>query len=84
MEIHARTPRQVGDALKRFRKLKKLTQQEISEHLGLRQATISSVESGYPGTKLKTLAEVLKSMDLELVIRDRTKGDDVALEDLFR
>ena len=83
MEIHARTPQQVGDALKRFRKLKKLTQREISSKIGLRQATISSVESGDAGTQLKTLTEILKSMDLELVIRDRTKGDDTALEDLF-
>ena len=83
MEIHARTPQQLGDALKRFRKLKKLTQREISEQIGLRQATISSVESGDAGTQLKTLTEILKSMDLELVIRDRAKGDDAPLEELF-
>lgn len=83
MEIHARTPQQVGDALKRFRKLKKLTQREISEQIGLRQATISSVESGDAGTQLKTLTEILKSMDLELVIRNRSRGDKTTLEDLF-
>lgn len=83
MEIHARTPQQIGDALKRFRKLKKLTQKRITEQVGLRQATISSVESGDGGTQLKTLTEILKSMDLELVIRDRTKGEDVPLEDFF-
>jgi HTH-type transcriptional regulator/antitoxin HipB len=83
MEIHARTPQQIGDALKRFRKLRNLTQRQITEQVGLRQATISSVESGDGGTQLKTLTEILKSMDLELVIRDRAKGDGVPLEDLF-
>lgn len=83
MEIHARTPQQVGEALKRFRKLKKLTQREISEQIGLRQATISSVERGDAGTQLKTLTEVLKALDLELVIKERSKGDQSTLEDLF-
>ena len=64
MEIQARTPQQLGEALKRFRKLRKLTQREISEQIGLRQATISSVESGDAGTQLKTLTEVLKALDL--------------------
>ncbi len=83
MEVRVRTPQQVGDALKRFRKLKKLTQREISEQIGLRQATISSVENGDAGTQLKTLTEILKSLELELVIRDRTKDDGATLEDLF-
>ncbi len=83
MEIHVRTPQQVGEALKRFRKLKKLTQREISEQIGLRQATISSVESGDAGTQLKTLTEVLKALDLELVIKERSKDDQSTLEDLF-
>ena len=83
MEIHARTPQQVGEALKRFRKLQKLTQREISEQIGLRQATISSVESGDAGTQLKTLTEILKALELELVIKERSKDDQSALEDLF-
>lgn len=83
MEIQARTPQQVGEALKRFRKLRKLTQREISEQVGLRQATISSVESGDAGTQLKTLTEVLKALDLELVIKERNKDNQSALEDLF-
>ncbi len=83
MEIQARTPQQVGEALKRFRKLRKFTQREISEQIGLRQATISSVESGDAGTQLKTLTEVLKALGLELVIKERSKDDQSTLEDLF-
>ena len=66
-----------------FRKLKKLTQREVSEQIGLRQATISSVESGDSGTQLKTLTEMLKALELELVIKERSKDDQSTLEDLF-
>ena len=84
MDIVARTPRQVGDALRRFRKLRKLTQGDISEQIGLRQATISSVENGESGTKLKTLTEILKALNLELVFRERGRAQEVDLEDIFQ
>ena len=83
MNLVARTPQQMGDALRWFRKLKKLTQRDISEQVGMRQATISSVENGDPGTQLKTIIEVLKALNLELVLRDRGKTRDVHLEDIF-
>ena len=83
MNLVARTPQQMGDALRRFRKLKRLTQRDISEQVGMRQATISSVENGDPGTQLKTLTEILKALNLELVLRERGKTRDIDLEDIF-
>lgn len=83
MNLVARTPQQMGDALRRFRKLKRLTQRDISEHVGKRQATISSVENGDPGTQLKTLTEILKALNLELVLRERGNTRDIDLEDIF-
>ncbi len=83
MNLVARTPRQMGDALRRFRKLKQLTQGDISGQVGMRQATISSVEHGDPGTQLKTLTEILKALNLELVLRERGKTRNVDLEDIF-
>lgn len=83
MDIVARTPQQVGDALRRIRKLKRLTQRDISGQVGLRQATISSVENGDPGIRLKTLTEILKALNLELVLRERGRTPDIDLEDIF-
>ena len=83
MNLVARTPRQMGDALRRFRKLKQLAQSDISGQVGMRQATISSVENGDPGTQLKTLTEILKALNLELVLRERDNTRNVDLEDKF-
>ena len=49
----------------------------------MRQATISSLENGDPGTQLKTLTEVLAALNLELVIRDRTTSAFNSIEDIF-
>ncbi len=83
MDLIARTPKQLGDALRRFRRLRMLTQGDIGSRVGLRQATISSVENGEPGTQIRTLTEILKALDLELVLRDRRKAGDVDIQDLF-
>jgi HTH-type transcriptional regulator/antitoxin HipB len=49
----------------------------------LRTATISTVESGEPGTQLRTLFDVLTALEMELVIRPRTKASTDKIEDLF-
>ena len=50
---------------------------------GLRQATISSIESGDAGTQLKTLTSVLATLGLELVVQPREGDDAVDLEEIF-
>jgi len=49
----------------------------------LRQATISKLETGEPGTRLSTLFDVLTALDLELVIRPRTKSSSRDIEENF-
>jgi len=79
----ARTPKQMGEALRRRRRARNLNQQALGQRTNLRQATISSVEAGEPGTELRTLFEVLTALDLELVVRARTKASKEQIEDLF-
>jgi HTH-type transcriptional regulator/antitoxin HipB len=79
----ARTPKQIGEALRRHRRARHLSQQALGQRTNLRQATISSVEAGEPGTELRTLFDVLTALDLELVVRPRTKVSKEKLEDLF-
>jgi HTH-type transcriptional regulator/antitoxin HipB len=72
---------QIGTAVRRCRKLAKLSQEQVSELTGIRQATISSLESGDHNARLKTLLDVLTALNLELVVRARTKGPNI--EDIF-
>jgi HTH-type transcriptional regulator / antitoxin HipB len=79
----ARTPKQVGEALRRRRRSQGLKQKDLGDRTKLRQATISGLEAGEPGTQLRTLFDVLAALNMELVIRPRTKASNDRIEDLF-
>ena len=79
----ARTPKQVGEALRRRRRSQGLKQKDLGDRTKLRQATISGLEAGEPGTQLRTLFDVLTALNMELVIRPRTKASNDKIEDLF-
>lgn len=81
MDQIARTPKQLGDAIRRQRRKLGLSQTGIRAKTRLRQATISAVENGAPGTQLGTLCDMLAALDLEFVIRTRTKPAEI--EDIF-
>jgi HTH-type transcriptional regulator/antitoxin HipB len=79
----ARTSKQIGAILKRQRRLLKLTQSELGAKAKLRQATISELEAGEPGASLSTVFDVLAALDLEAVVRPRSKGSPRDIEDIF-
>jgi HTH-type transcriptional regulator/antitoxin HipB len=81
LELVVRTPDQLGHALARYRKFRKITQREAGQKSGLRQATISKLEAG--SGRIDTLTGVLGALGLELVVRERRTGTEVDLEDLF-
>ena len=83
MSSIARTPRQLGAAIRRQRKQAGLSQGGLGARIGIRQATISKLEAGEAGTRLKTLLDALTALDLERVVRPRTKAAIADLEDLF-
>ncbi len=83
MEQLARSTKQIGEAVRRRRKAQSLTQKELGAKTNLRQATISGLETGEPGTELQTLLTVLGALDLELVVRPRTKASMKDIEDIF-
>ena len=83
MEQIARTPKQIGETIRRERRRLGLNQTTLGERTTLRQATISAVEAGEPGTQLRTLCDVLAALDLEIVIRRRTKATTTEIEDIF-
>lgn len=83
MEDLARTPKQIGHLIRRTRKKLGWSQTQLGEKAGLRQETISLVETGNPATRLETLLAILAALDLEFRIAPRTKGQASDIEELF-
>lgn len=82
MEQIARTSGQIGAAIRRRRRRLGLRQGDVGAKTNLRQATISALENGEPGTQLRTLINVMATLDLEMVLRERTKAEET-IEDLY-
>ncbi|MEO6012817.1 MAG: helix-turn-helix domain-containing protein [Devosia sp.] len=82
MDHIARSPKQLGAVLRRYRRQGNVTQTDIAAKTHLRQATISALENGEVGTQIKTLTDVLAALDLELLVRPRTRSQASDIEDL--
>jgi len=83
MKTLARTPKDIGHAIRSARKARKLTQKELATRSGVWQETISKIENGVASTKLETVFDIFAALDLELQVQDRTKGIASDLEDIF-
>jgi HTH-type transcriptional regulator/antitoxin HipB len=83
METIARTTKQLADTVRRYRRNKELSQSDLAERMRVRQATISKLEAGEPATQLRVLMDALTALDLELVVRPRTRMSVQELESLF-
>lgn len=83
MEAPARTPRQLGNLIRRARKQRGWSQSQLAERVGLRQGTISLIETGNPATRVDTLLALLAALDLELQVASRLKDSRAGIEDLF-
>jgi HTH-type transcriptional regulator/antitoxin HipB len=82
MDQITRTPTQLGAALRRYRKQRGVSQLDLGARVNKRQATVSNLEAVGTGT-LDTLFAVLSALDLELVVRPRTKASATSLGDIF-
>jgi HTH-type transcriptional regulator / antitoxin HipB len=83
MNTIARATNQIGAVLRRVRRQKGLTQRELGDLMHVRQATVSKLESGEAGTQLGVLITALAALDLELVIRARSKASTDEIDELF-
>lgn len=79
----AREPRQLGKLVRNARKRRGISQAELGEQAGLRQETISLIETGHPAAKLQTILSVLAALDLELRIVPRSKFGAADIEKIF-
>jgi HTH-type transcriptional regulator/antitoxin HipB len=83
MDQITRTPKQLGTVLQRCRKSTGLSQETLAARIHLRQATISALENSATNARLGTLFDTLAALDLELVVRPRTKGSTKEIEEIF-
>ncbi|MCP3476106.1 helix-turn-helix domain-containing protein [Bradyrhizobium sp. CCGUVB1N3] len=79
----ARTPQQIGNLVRRARKKRDLSQTQLGDRAGVRQETISLIETGNPAARLETILAVLAALDLEFRIVTRGKTSPADIEDVF-
>lgn len=83
MDQIARTTKDLGNVLRKARKLQNLTQAELAARAGVWQRTISNIETSTSGAKLDTIFDLLAALDLEIHIVPRSKMKPHDLEDIF-
>ena len=83
MKNPVRTRRDIGHAIQRARRHRKLTQVALAATSGVWQPTISKIENG-GDAKLETIFALLAALDLELTVDDRGKGFADTMEEIFR
>jgi len=77
LEVIVRSTSQLGAALQRFRKDMSLAQNQVSEKSGVIQPAISEIEHGARASRLETIFKLLGALDLEIVIRPRTRSKPI-------
>lgn len=83
MNVSARNSSQIGVIIRRERRARGLTQAQLGELIGRRQATISKLEKGDAGIQLGTLFDVLAALNLDVHIVSRIAGSQATIESVF-
>jgi HTH-type transcriptional regulator/antitoxin HipB len=65
---------ELAEYMRDRRKRQKLSQAEVGDRVGVKQATISSFENNPEGTKLETLFKLMSALDLELQVIPKDKA----------
>jgi HTH-type transcriptional regulator/antitoxin HipB len=82
METIARTPLQLGNYIRERRRKLGWSQEQLAAKIGVRQRTVSDLETS-AAARLDTVLRALAALDLELVVRARTKSSADDIEAIF-
>jgi HTH-type transcriptional regulator/antitoxin HipB len=82
MDAIVRTPLQLGNSIRSKRRKLGLSQKQLAAKIGVRQMTISDIENN-GAAQFDTVLRILAALDLEVVIRARTKSSAKDIEDIF-
>ncbi len=80
MEATARTPQQLGQALRSRRTRLKLSQTDVGSKVGIKQDTVSTLEIHTSSSTVETLFKALSALGLELVVREKSRAAPSAQE----
>ena len=72
MKQRVYSPKSLGAAIKRARKLRKKNQSDAGKSFRLEQSTVSNIERGITGTRIETIFRLLAALDLDMIIQDRS------------
>jgi HTH-type transcriptional regulator/antitoxin HipB len=82
MELIVRTTRQLANAIRVRRRKLGLSQDQLAAKIGVRQGTLSDIENAR-SARLDTLLRIFAVLDLELLVRERTKSSADDIEAIF-
>jgi HTH-type transcriptional regulator / antitoxin HipB len=82
MENIVRTTRQLANSMRVRRRKLGFSQEQLAAKIGVRQKTLSDIENAKPA-RLETLLRILAVLDMELVVRERTKSSTKDIEAIF-
>lgn len=74
-------PEQLSTYIKEQRKKSGMTQQQVSQLVGIRVATISDFENKPESCKLETFFKILAALNLQLDVTSRNKSSDNKADD---
>lgn len=74
MDTIARTPQQLGQALRARRAKLKLSQTDVGTKVGIKQDTVSMLEIHTSSSTVETLFKAISALGLELVVRDKARS----------
>lgn len=83
MNTSVRNSNQIGVIVRRERRARGLTQAQLGDLIGRRQATISKLEQGDAGIQLGTLFDVLAALHLDIRVVPRAAGSHTSIESVF-
>jgi len=69
--ISIRSPKQLGDAVARSRKIRGYSQQEFADLAGVGRRFVSDLENGKPTAEIGKVLQALTALGLDLELRAR-------------
>jgi HTH-type transcriptional regulator / antitoxin HipB len=66
-------PQSLGRSIREFRLRRHLSQQALAEQVGIHRSYLSELESGATTEALERIVRTLSALNLEIVIRERSR-----------
>jgi len=57
----------IGDNIRKYRKIKNITQKELGETIGISNTYLSDIETGRTNPSIKTLKKIAKGLEINYI-----------------